>query len=200
MQYSKVKTYVEKRLQGLSSKLSYHNVWHTMGDVLPAAITLASKVNINEEDLAILKTAILFHDLGYLQQYENNESVGAKMAEEALSQYDYNSEQIETIKKLILSTQIPQEPSTLLEKIICDADLDSLHRKDFIVRGYDLMAEYVSFKNDIEEVDWLNIQLEFIRNHNYHLDVDINKRNDEKLTNITMLEAKIASLNSEESL
>ena len=199
MQYSKVKTYVEKRLQGLSSKLTYHNAWHTMDDVLPVAITLASKININEEDLAILKTAILFHDLGYLQQYKNNEIVGANIAEETLSQFDYSSEQIKTIKKLILSTQIPQEPSTLLEKIICDADLDSLHRSDFVVRGNDLMAEYICFQNDINEFDWLNIQLQFIKNHTYHLEVDVDNRNVGKLENISLLEKRIASFISKES-
>lgn len=200
MQYSKVKTYVEKRLQDLDSNLAYHNAWHTTGDVLPAAISLASKLNINQEELIILKTAILFHDLGYLKQYENNENIGAKMAEKSLAQYDYNSEQIEIIIKLILSTKIPQEPSTLLEKIICDADLDSLHRKDFIGRGKDLLTEYVNYQNDIKEIDWLNIQLNFIKKHTYHLDVDVNKRNEGKLKNITILEKKIATLNSDESL
>ncbi|MCK4865172.1 MAG: HD domain-containing protein [Gammaproteobacteria bacterium] len=194
MQYSKVKTYVEKCLQGLDSKLTYHNAWHTMGDVLPVAITFASKVNINQGNLTILKTAVLFHDLGYLQQYENNESIGAKMAEEILPQYDYNPEQIEIITKLIISTQIPQKPSTLLEKIICDSDLDSLHRDDFVVRGNDLMAEVISFKNEVDEFDWLNIQLKFIKNHTYHLDVDINKRNAGKLENISLLDKRIASL------
>ena len=189
-----------RSLKELSPKLTYHNAWHTTGDVLPAAICFASKLNVNQDDLTVLKTAILFHDLGYLQQYDNNESIGAKMAEDILPQYEYSYEQIVKITRLILATQVPQKPTTLLEKIICDADLDSLHRDDFIERGRVLLAEFAIFQNNIKEFDWLDIQLEFIKNHTYHLDVDINSRNAGKLENILLLEKKIASLADKNSI
>jgi len=195
MLYSKVQENIKERLKLLNKDLTYHNARHTLSDVLSSAIYMAEKLNLNEEDCVLLKTAVLFHDLGYLQQYDNNEYIGAKMAEEILPLYEFTSSQINTIKQMILATQFPQTPSSLLERIICDADLDSLHRGDFLELGENLRKELGCYKNNIKELDWLNVQLEFIKDHTYHLDVDLNKRNNGKLVNISLLEKRISIIN-----
>ena len=87
---------------------------------------------MSPQDFFILKTAVLFHDMGYINQYENNETIGVEYARKFLPEYGYFKIQIEKISKLILVTKVPQTPKNKLEKIICDADLDYLGREDFI--------------------------------------------------------------------
>lgn len=167
MQYELVKIHVESELQGLSKLLTYHNESHTLGDVLPAVVRLSNGMGINGNDLIILKTAALFHDMGYLKQYNDNECIGSKMAEECLLKYDYSKLQIKQVKVLILSTKMPQSPKTLLEKIICDADLDSLGRKDFLELSMCLFTELNNNGYNINKKDWTDKQILFLESHKY---------------------------------
>jgi len=193
MNYEEVKKHVEVLLHKLSDDLTYHDAEHTLRDVLSVSVHLAKNIKIEKEDLILLKTAVLFHDLGYLKQYDDNEAIGASMAEEVLPQYGYNHEQVVVIKGLILATKLPQTPSTLLEKIICDADLDSLHRTDFLTQGEKLKHEISIYKNGVNDDEWLNIQLLFLKNHTYFTDVDLELRNKGKLMNISLLESRLGN-------
>ncbi|GAG77716.1 unnamed protein product, partial [marine sediment metagenome] len=77
-------------------KLYFHNHIHTK-DVLNAVKRLAELEGISERKLLLLKTAALYHDAGFLKQYENNELIGARIAEETLPRFGYTKKQIETI-------------------------------------------------------------------------------------------------------
>ena len=56
---------------------------------------------------------------------------------------------------------------TLLEKIICDADLDYLGRADFIPVSDTLFKE-LKYQNIITNIDdWNRLQVKFISNHQY---------------------------------
>ena len=55
----------------LPDNLYYHNIDHTLQDVLPAAIRLAEMEAVSSDDLFLLKTAVLFHDTGFIKQYPN---------------------------------------------------------------------------------------------------------------------------------
>jgi hypothetical protein len=65
-------------------------------------------------------------------------------------------------------TKIPQQPKNLLQRIICDADLDYLGRDDFELIGDKLRQEFLAYgvvKNDKE---WDRLQLKFLASHKYH--------------------------------
>jgi hypothetical protein len=94
----------------LSPKLYYHSIWHTK-DVTAAVERLALMEGITDEGLFLLKSAASYHDAGFIEQYEKNEPIGVKMAEEHLPKHGYSETQIETIKKLIYVTQIPHKPT-----------------------------------------------------------------------------------------
>jgi len=59
-------------------------------------------------------------------QYDNNENIGAKIAQNFLKTILYPEDKIKIIEHLILATAPEKEPKTLLEKIIKDADMDNL--------------------------------------------------------------------------
>lgn len=82
-----------------------------------------------------------------------------------------------------MKTKLPPKPETLLEQIICDADLDYLGRVDFIPVSGNLFRELTEHKiieNDITK--WNMMQITFIENHQYFTESakrlrDVNKNN-----------------------
>ena len=191
MEYDLVKKYVEQKLLGLSDLLTYHNAWHTLGDVLPSAERLAKALNIKGEKLILLKTAALFHDVGYLEKHKDNELVGASMAVEQLPKYGYSDKQIDVVKQLILATQMPQSPSTLLEEILCDADLDSLGRSDFFELSQNLLTELNCYGVFFEKNEWYKKQKCFLENHSYFTSVSSEQNKQGKQDNINLLNSYI---------
>ena len=60
---------VHNLLTGLSEKLTYHNLPHTL-DVLKQVQRIGKEEGImEEEDMFLLKTAALYHDTGFLSVY-----------------------------------------------------------------------------------------------------------------------------------
>jgi len=115
----------------------------------------------------LLKTAGLFHDVGFTVSYDEHEYNGILIAKVMLPSYGYSQEQIEKICSIIMSTKLPPKPNGLLEEIICDSDLDYLGRSDFIPVSNSLFDELKS-QNKINSLnDWNRMQVKFISGHQY---------------------------------
>lgn len=152
--------------KNLPANLYYHNVKHTL-DFIYVAEEIGRNEGINEEEMLLLKCAAVFHDAGFIVSYDDNEKIGAKMAEETLQKNNFSPTQIETVKRLIIATKMPTKPIDLLEKIMCDADLDYLGRPDFIPISQNLFRELFE-RNKISTIDqWNKMQYKFIENHDY---------------------------------
>ena len=160
--------YALKRLETeLASNLYYHSAAHTRDDVVPATERLAQLEHVNGEKLLLLRTAAFFHDIGFVEQPQNHEKISARIAGEILPQFGYLPDQIETIQSLILATQLPHVPESLLEAILADADLDLLGREDFMVRSQALRNEQQAFGTTVEDKDWYRAQIKFLKEHKY---------------------------------
>jgi hypothetical protein len=121
----------------------------------------------SDEEILILKTAGLFHDVGHTVSYDDHEHQGTLLAQEMLPAYGYTPEQIDRICQIILSTKLPPRPTNLLEEIICDSDLDYLGRSDFIPVSNTLFEE-MKAQNKIAKLnDWNKLQVRFISGHQY---------------------------------
>ena len=156
----------EKLDNGLPKNLYYHNLKHTINVYYRVEI-IGMEEKVNEEELLLLKTAAIFHDAGFMVSYDNNEAIGAKMAEETLKNYNYTKKQINIIKSIILSTTMPQHPKTHLEMIMCDADLDYLGSTNFIPVSQNLFRELFE-RGKISTIDqWNRMQYKFIQKHKY---------------------------------
>jgi len=151
----------------LPKNLYYHNVKHTI-DVVNQVEIIARREEVTEEELLLLKTAALFHDIGYTRGYKDHELLGIQRTKEILPRYNYSNEQITKICDLIFATRMPPEPKNKLEEIICDADLDYLGRVDFVPVSNTLFKELVeneAIENNIQK--WNNVQIDFISKHQY---------------------------------
>jgi adenylate cyclase len=123
---------------------------------------------VSDEDLLVLRTAALLHDMGYIDRSDDHESRSVEFAREILPLYRYKDEQIERICELILSTRMPPKPRDLLEQIICDANLDHLGRVDFLIQSDKLFQEY-RIRNKIRsKKEWNQSQIRLLETHEFY--------------------------------
>jgi predicted metal-dependent HD superfamily phosphohydrolase len=180
MQYREVEKYVFRILATeLEDNLYYHDLKHT-ADVIRAAERLCFMENVSEHDAMLVKTAALFHDVGFTRQYLENEDIAAEIAEEVLSKFDYSSKDIQTIKEIINVTKIPHNPANHLQEIMCDADLDYLGREDFPPISDALMRELMGQNMIKTAKEWDGIQVKFFKLHKYFTPSAINLRSARK--------------------
>ena len=177
--------------KGLPKYLKYHNARHTI-DVIVEVEILGTGEGVTKDEMLILKTAALFHDVGHIVQSENHEEIGSKMAQEILPEFKYSEEQIETISRLILSTKYPPNPQSKLEKIICDADLDYLGRSDFIPVSNQLYKELQAQGNIMTTLEWNKLQIKFLENHEYFTETAYKLRNPNKLKQLEKIKKIVA--------
>ena len=157
---------LDKLERELPDYLFYHNVKHTV-DVVTEVELIGWAEGCSDEDILILKTAGLFHDVGHTVVYDGHEYQGTLIAREMLPKYNYSPEQIGKICSIIMSTELPPKPTTLLENIICDSDLDYLGRSDFIPVSNTLFEELKAQNKMGSLNDWNKIQVRFISGHQY---------------------------------
>ena len=167
--YERAKQYALGRLAGeLSPHLAYHSLRHTRDDVLPAVLRLAQASGVNGDALLCLATAALFHDIGFLVDYDDHEAHGITVARAALPTFGYSTAQLDVIAELIAATRMPQRPTSPLAELLCDADLDVLGRADFWDVNRLLLAETEHHHGRIiGEAEWLTTQLRFLEEHVY---------------------------------
>ncbi len=176
LQFNDLQEVILDRLEKeLPSYLYYHNVKHTV-DVVTEVELIGWGEGVSDEEILLLKTAALFHDAGHIISYDNHEYFGTVLAREYLPKYNYSTDQIEMICELIMATKLPPRPKNLLEKIMCDADLDYLGRSDFIPVSNTLYRE-LKEQNKIGTLnDWNKLQLKFISDHQYFTKTALNLR------------------------
>jgi predicted metal-dependent HD superfamily phosphohydrolase len=188
MNFEGVKEFVlEKLRHELDPNLHYHSLDHTL-DVMNAVERLAGLENVNNNELILLKTGALFHDLGFVETYDGHENVSIRMAYEVLPKFGYSESDIQIIEGLIRCTEIPQNPTTHLQKIMADADLDYLGRDDVFVTGQRLQYEWKMYGIVSTLREWHLKQLEFLKNHKYFTVSATNLREKGKQENIKELE------------
>ena len=142
----------------------------------------------------MLKTAALYHDAGFIMQYADNEGLAATLAGESLAQFGYTRAQIEAVQAMIQATRMPQRPQGLLQALLCDADLDSLGREDFLETSHNLRQELEAHGIPIPLRDWYTRQLELISTHRYFTEAARSLRDAGKQQNIAELQRRLQTL------
>jgi uncharacterized protein len=167
--YESARQYVLERLaQELPPQFCYHCAAHTRDDVLPALERLAELEQVRDDgELLLLRTAAMYHDIGFVEVYEGHEEASCRIAAETLPEFGYRPDQIEQICQMIQATKIPQAPETHLAMLLADADLDVLGREDFLARNKDLFEEHAFVGIEVPLLDWYQSQIRFMRFHHY---------------------------------
>ncbi|MGL6266471.1 MAG: HD domain-containing protein [Chitinophagaceae bacterium] len=185
--YKQIELNAKKRLRELSPELTYHCYDHTM-DVLEQSERIAEAEGVTDPmNIFLLKVAALYHDTGFLKAYRFHEAASCEIFLEETRDFNFSEADNEIVKRLIMATQIPQQPADILEKIICDADLDYLGRDDFFNIGETLRKEFQLFKVVANNDEWEILQLKFLKNHSYHTTSSQLLREPAKQLNISKL-------------
>ncbi|MCB0804477.1 MAG: HD domain-containing protein [Bacteroidales bacterium] len=195
MNFEAAKEYVFNKLNNdLDPELTYHSSAHTT-DVINAVERLAQLEGVNGRDVILLKTAALFHDIGFINTYDGHEKASVKIAREILPDMGYSSEDINKIEGMIYSTEIPQSPTNHLEMILADADLDYLGRDDIFIIGQRLQYEWRKLGMIHSLKEWHEKQLEFLKSHRYFTQSARKLRENKKQENIKEVEALVCPKN-----
>jgi adenylate cyclase len=188
---------LEKLEKELPPYLHYHNVKHTV-DVVTEVELLGWAEGLSDEEILLLKTAGLFHDAGHIVSYENHEFHGTEIARIFLPDYGYSGDQIDKICEIIMATKMPPQPSNILQKIICDSDLDYLGRSDMIPVSNMLFKELKEQNKIVKFKDWNLLQLKFLTNHQYFTNTAQALREVNKQTQIERIRKLIEEDSGEE--
>ena len=172
-------------LQEQMPNLTYHNLAHVQ-DVLQAAMLIAEQERVGEEEVKIIRLAALLHDIGFIYAAKNHEEKGAELTRELLPAFGFSKDTIEIIYNMIVATRLPQSPTTQLEKILCDADLDYLGRDDFYEIGVKLFEEMKAGGAVEDEREWNLVQRTFLQSHRFH--TAFSKANREEAKNVRLSE------------
>lgn len=166
--FDAARRYALQRLETeLPAVLVYHSVAHTRDDVVPAVERLAEREGVQDEDLLLLRTAAWYHDLGFVEDETGHEEIGARIARQVLPRFGYSPAQIETVCGIIVATRLPQTPTTHLQQIMADADLDLLGRDDFWMLNQALRDEEAALGQPHTDEEWYGSQLAFLQAHHY---------------------------------
>ena len=182
----------------LPDGIKYHDADHTLHPtkgIVAIANDIALDENISEQDRELLIAAAYFHDTGYIREYDKNEPIAARMAGRILKLIGYGPAEIKKIQNMILATDLAIEPKTQVEKILCDADLDHLGRKDFLELDARLREGRGTRGVDVsDDQKWYKGTLNLIKNHQFYTESRKKLREEKKQENIQTLINKLKDI------
>ena len=152
----------------LSKNCVFHTKAHTL-DVVANAEIIGKYCKLEENSLNVLRMCALFHDVGYVDAYDDHEIFSAERAKTYLNSKNIDPEIISQVEAAILSTKTPQNPKDRISRILCDADLMNLTFDDYFEQ-IDLMRkewEKVG-KAKLDSHEFHLSSLEFFQSHQYH--------------------------------
>lgn len=149
-------------------RLIYHNLQHTE-QVVKAVVKIANHYQLSDQDFFIVSAAAWFHDTGYLTSFDQHEARGADSAKEFLNAKGLDPAVTALVVNCILATKMPQHPVSLLEQIVCDADLFHLGGDNFKERNKLMRKEVEAyFHKDVDKNDWRLKTIALFEGHHYH--------------------------------
>lgn len=172
--------------------LIYHNLQHTE-DVVSAATRIANHYQLDDGDFFIVVISAWFHDLGYMVDIMAHEEKGAGIAAEFLKKHGAGDADIQLVHGCIMATKMPQSPSTLLEEIVCDADVFHLGTDDFAKKDKLMHSEvFELYHKDLNKQEWRRKTIHFLESHHYFTEYCKVLLNDTKNNHLEELKEKVA--------
>lgn len=184
----KIQQYIKSFYDSNAETYCYHGVQHAYC-VVDATIEMAKHYKLSDDDYFAVVAAAYLHDLGYITGgSQNHEIRSAQMAEDFLKAEAVSEDIITKVKACILATKMPQAPSNLLEKIICDADLCHLGSQNFKEKSK-LIHEEIEKTHDkkIGKGLWRRMTILLMQEHKYHTDYAKEKLDNTKQENLESL-------------
>lgn len=177
--------------QQLKPEFVFHSLDHTE-DVAEACAKMADYFHLTDDDRFVLMLAAWFHDTGYTAgKSEGHEEVSTQIANRFLEEKKVDEATRQRVSSCIQATKMPQSPVSLIEKILCDADLYHLATQDFTARNQLLKQERENeLQQHISRKDWRKGNIQFLRSHQYFTEFGQAELEPGKLQNLNELKRK----------
>lgn len=199
----------QKFEDGDTGLLTYHNWGHTQKVFEAATVIATNTKEFETEKLEELQLAAVFHDIGFLEGANGHEERGAQIAEDFLTDNDYDTSKIDLVKRLILATKMDHEASDLYESIIKDADLFHLGSPDYMQTTFVNLPKEINNLNLTDKKicgleEWRDMCISFISKHRYHTKYardsreEVKKQNLEKMKEIVPEKVPMENMVSKE--
>lgn len=165
----KVRAYCKELMESSRcQELQFHN-WEHTEDVVRNAKFIAKHEQLADDTIEEIIIASYFHDTGNMKQAAGHEKLSCEYAQEFLTNLSYNDQRIINIIYNIMATEMPQQPETISEKVICDADLAHLGKTNFIIKNTNLRKEWDQHCNTrFTDEQWIAMNVQFLKNHSFH--------------------------------
>lgn len=171
-QFSRLETWVKRFIQyffkkNISANRHFHNISHTEF-VVAKCNELSEYYKLKGCDKEALTIAAWFHDIGYCVSATEHERYSVDQALKFLSDNSCSTELKNAVENLILSTTYPVSPSSLTQKIICDADMAHLGSPEYFMWSGLLKREVDHFSgNPVTLSQWNKQNILFFQAHQY---------------------------------
>lgn len=178
----------------LSANHLFHN-WHHTHNVVRGVQEISDSLDLSSTEREIVLLAAYFHDSGHVTKCIGHEEESQKIAYKFLVKNKYLSKNIEKVVQCIAATKIPQSPKCLLEEVICDADLFHLSTVEYLSELELLRKEWLLIAQiHYSEKNWMDMNLNFLRAHQYYTKYGKENLEAGKQQNIKRLEKYRAKL------
>ena len=169
-------------------KLPFHNEKHTL-QVYENVIRIGAYEKLELEALEPVLLAALFHDLGNVTTFQGHEDLGIDKAKKFLFSEEYPKLKIDTVINCIRATRMPQQPKSIYEDIICDADLYHLGTIEFLEMNMLLRKEWLEYLSmNYSDETWNTLNIQFLQQHKFHTNFGKEILEPIKKQNIKLLE------------
>lgn len=189
--FSAIRVIVKKLQQELPEWLTYHDYDHVR-DVYRVAREIGKAEGLNHEQIKLLLTAAILHDIGFTKSPKDHEKNSCNIAREILPGFGYSDSEIKEIEGMIMVTSIPHKPENLMQQIMCDADLDYLGRQDFKQRAEQLYKEFLIMGIVSDRKSWNEVQVKFLNMHKFFTKTSIEARSETKYAHLRKIEEELA--------
>lgn len=155
-------------IENLSHYFYFHNLQHTK-EVVAAANEIAAQHHLSEEECTILLTAAWFHDCGYTVTYIGHEEKSKKIATNFLKDFGCDETFINSVLNCIEATKFPQRANSLLEEILCDADLYHFTKPNYPAYEQALRKEFeIHLGKNYTDEQWQKENYSLLAEHSYY--------------------------------
>ena len=156
-----------------------------------------SHIGLSEAELEILTLAAWFHDSGHTITYQGHEEESIVLAKAWLTEKTYDTTKIDAVLSCIAATKLPQAPNSILEEVICDADLYHLGLPEYYHLQFLLREELKRvFDKQYTDREWMEENVTFLHQHQYFTTYGQTILADKKLLNVELCESILVQYQS----
>ena len=146
----------------------YHSVQHTLSVYHNVSI-IGHASGLDPQELSTCQIAALFHDTGYIKSFIDHEEISTSLAKDFQKSRNIKNGLINQIEDAIMATKVPQKPHSLVEEVLCDADLIHLSLDNYFEVIELMRWEWVLCgRKSLSPLEFDFASLEFFESHRYH--------------------------------